>query len=263
MSYRAPVSEFAFLLEHVAGFPAVAATERFGEATADLSRAIMEEAGKLCEEVLYPLQRAGDQHAAHLENGVVRTPPGFAEGYRAIATGGWVSTSATPDHGGMGLPIALTTAVNEMMSGACLALQIAPLMTQGQIEALEHHASEEIKAIYLPKLISGEWQGTMNLTEPQAGSDVGALAPRPSRWVMAATPSPGRRSISAGVTTTSPPIPVIWCWRAFPMPGRGPRGSACFSCRNSCPTPMANRVRATPRWSASSIRWACMAAPRP
>jgi alkylation response protein AidB-like acyl-CoA dehydrogenase len=176
MSYRAPVSEFAFLLEHVAGFPAVAATERFGEATADLSRAIMEEAGKLCEEVLYPLQRAGDQHAAHLENGVVRTPPGFAEGYRAIATGGWVSTSATPDHGGMGLPIALTTAVNEMMSGACLALQIAPLMTQGQIEALEHHASEEIRAIYLPKLISGEWQGTMNLTEPQAGSDVGALS---------------------------------------------------------------------------------------
>ena len=178
MPYRAPVAEFRYLLEHVVGFGVVAATERFAEATPDVSEAILTEAGRLCEEVLGPLQRVGDTHPARLENGVVRTPPGFAEAYRAIAEGGWVSTSADPVHGGMGLPHTLTTAVNDMMSGACLSLQLNPLMTQGQIEALEHHASDALKALYLPKLISGEWCGTMNLTEPQAGSDLGALRSR-------------------------------------------------------------------------------------
>jgi alkylation response protein AidB-like acyl-CoA dehydrogenase len=181
MPYRAPVEEFRFLLDHVAGFGAVAATDRFSEATPDLVSAVLSEAGRMCEEVLGPLQRSGDTHPARLENGVVRTSPGFAEGYRAIAEGGWVSTSADPAHGGMGLPMALTTAVNEMMSGACLSLQVAPLMTQGQIEALENHASDEIRAVYLPRLISGEWAGTMNLTESQAGSDVGALRTRAER----------------------------------------------------------------------------------
>jgi hypothetical protein len=129
----------------------------------------------MCDDVLAPLNRAGDTHPARLENGVVRSSPGFADGYKAIAGGGWIGLSANPEHGGMGLPLALNTAVNEMASGACLALQLKPLLTQGQIEALEHHASDTLKALYLPKLISGEWSGTMNLTEPQAGSDVGAL----------------------------------------------------------------------------------------
>ncbi len=100
---------------------------------------------------------------------------GFAEGYRAITAGGWVGMAASPAHGGMGLPMALTSCVNEMLGSACMALQMNPLMTQGQIEALEHHASDEIKALYIPRLISGDWCATMNLTEPQAGSDVGAL----------------------------------------------------------------------------------------
>ncbi|HAC49080.1 MAG TPA: acyl-CoA dehydrogenase, partial [Sulfitobacter sp.] len=109
-----------------------------------------------------------DLHPAKLENGIVRTSPGFAEGFAAIAEGGWIGMSADPEYGGMGLPMTLTSAVNEMMSAACLSLQLAPLMSQGQIEALEHHASDTIKSLYLPKLISGEWTGTMNLTEPQA-----------------------------------------------------------------------------------------------
>ena len=175
MPYRAPVSDFRFLMDHVVGFADVAATDRFAEATPDTVDAILTEAAKMCEEVLAPLQRNGDQHPARLENGVVRTSPGFADGYRAIAEGGWIGISASPESGGMGLPMTLTTAVNEMMSGACLALQLNPLMSQGQIEALEHHASDALKETYLPKLISGEWCGTMNLTEPQAGSDVGAL----------------------------------------------------------------------------------------
>ena len=175
MPFLAPVDEFRFLFDQVVDLAQVTATDRFAEATDDLTSAILLEAGKLSEDILAPLQRPGDLHPARLENGVVRTSPGFAEGYRAIAQGGWIGISADPEHGGMGLPMTVTTAVNEMMSAACLSLQLAPLMSQGQIEALEHHASDAIKELYLPKLISGEWSGTMNLTEPQAGSDVGAL----------------------------------------------------------------------------------------
>lgn len=178
MPYRAPVENFRFLFDHVVGLSQVTETERFKDATPDVTGAILTEAGRLCEDVLAPLQRVGDQHPATLENGLVRTAPGFPEGFRAVAEGGWVAIAADPVHGGMGLPMTVTTAVNEMMSSACLSLQIAPLMTQGQIEALDHHASDEIKATYLPKLVSGDWTGTMNLSEPQAGSDVGALRTR-------------------------------------------------------------------------------------
>ncbi len=175
MPYRAPLTDLRFVLDHVVGFAEVAGTARFCEATPETVEAILSEAGRLCEETLAPLNRSGDKHPARLENGVVRTSPGFAEGYRAITSGGWVGIAADPAFGGMGLPMALATSVNDMMGSACLALQLNPLMTQGQIEALEHHASDAIKALYIPKLISGEWCATMNLTEPQAGSDVGAL----------------------------------------------------------------------------------------
>ncbi|NVK16754.1 MAG: acyl-CoA dehydrogenase [Rhodobacteraceae bacterium] len=175
MTFRAPVSEYEFLLNHVVGYDSIPATDRFAEATSDTVSAILTEAGKLCDEVMAPLQRNGDLHPARLENGVLRTSPGFADGYQAICDGGWVGISAAEEFGGMGLPQTVAVAVYEMMAGACLSLQLAPLLSQGQIEALEHHASDAIKELYLPKLISGEWSGTMNLTEPQAGSDVGAL----------------------------------------------------------------------------------------
>jgi alkylation response protein AidB-like acyl-CoA dehydrogenase len=178
MPYRAPLAEFSFLFDHVVGLDQVTATDLFADASRDTTDAVLAEAGRLCENVLAPLQRAGDLHPARLENGVVRTPPGFAEGYRALAEGGWMGISASPEFGGMGLPQTVTTAVNEMVSGACLALQLNPLMTQGQIEALEHHASDALKALYIPRLVTGDWSGTMNLTEPQAGSDVGALRTR-------------------------------------------------------------------------------------
>jgi acyl-CoA dehydrogenase len=175
MPYRAPVKDLRFILDHVVDFAQVAATPRFAEATPELSEAILTEAGRIATDVLAPLNRNGDKHPARLENGAVVSSPGFAEGYRAIAGGGWVGMAASPDHGGMGLPISLALSVDDMMSGACLALQLKPLLSKGQIEALEHHASDEIKALYLPKLTSGEWSGTMNLTEPHAGTDVGAL----------------------------------------------------------------------------------------
>ncbi|MBL9051884.1 MAG: acyl-CoA dehydrogenase [Tabrizicola sp.] len=178
MPYRAPTQDIRFILEHVVGIADVLATKRFSGVTPDLADAILTEAGRISTDVLAPLNRSGDAHPARLENGVVVSSPGFAEGYRAIASGGWVGMAASPDHGGMGLPISLALGVDDMMSGACLALHLKPLLSKGQIEALEHHASDEIKALYLPRLTSGEWSGTMNLTEPQAGTDVGALRSR-------------------------------------------------------------------------------------
>ena len=175
MPYTSPVADYRFLLDQVLGYGQLAKTPTFEEAGADVTEAILTELGRLCDEVLAPLNRGGDLTPARLENGVVRTSPGFKQGYQAIAEGGWLGISANPENGGMGLPLTLNTAMNEMMSGACLSLQLCPLLSQGQIEALEHHASDAIKALYLPKLTSGEWTGTMNLTEPQAGTDVGAL----------------------------------------------------------------------------------------
>lgn len=176
MPYRAPTDDIQFIFDNIVGLDQTQKTDKFSEATSDVIEAILAEAGKLSDEVVAPLNRIGDLEPARLENGVVRTSPGFAEGYAAIAEGGWIGASASEEFGGMGLPFSVMTAVNDMLSGACLALQLNPLLSQGQIEALEHHASDELKALYLPKLTSGEWAGTMNLTEPAAGSDVGALA---------------------------------------------------------------------------------------
>ena len=175
MPTRAPVSEFEFILNEIIDYEQIIKTSRFKDAGSELVSQILIEAGRMCDDVLSPLNRAGDLHPAVLKNGVVKTSPGFGDGYRAVAEGGWVSTSASPEFGGMGLPQTVTACVNEMMAAACLSLQLNPLMTQGQIEAIENHAEDEIKSLYLPKLISGEWCGTMNLTEPHAGSDVGAL----------------------------------------------------------------------------------------
>ncbi len=175
MTYRSPVTDIRFILDHVVPLAPVARTGLFAAATPDIVEAILTEGGRLCDEIVAPTNRDGDLTPARLENGVVRSSPGFREAFKAIAEGGWVGIAADTEYGGMGLPQAINVGFNDMLSGANLALQLNPLLTQGQIEALEHHASDEIKALYLPRLISGEWSGTMNLTEPAAGSDVGAL----------------------------------------------------------------------------------------
>lgn len=175
MSYRAPVKEMLFYLGEVLDAERISQTERFADATGDMTEAIFAEAARMSEGILAPLNVPGDMHPAKLVDGSVKCSPGFDAGYKAISEGGWVGMSGDPEFGGMGLPLTLTACVGEMMSSACLSLALNPLMTQGQIEALEHHASDEIKALYLPKLISGQWTGTMNLTEVGAGSDVGAL----------------------------------------------------------------------------------------
>jgi alkylation response protein AidB-like acyl-CoA dehydrogenase len=175
MSYRSAAGEIGFILDHIVPLATVAGTERYAAATPDMAQAILTEAARLCDQVIAPLNRGGDLTPARLENGVVRTSPGFGDALRQFGEGGWVGLAADPAFGGMGLPQLLNMAVQDMMAGANLALQLNPLLTQGQIEALEHHASDALKALYLPKLNAGVWSGTMNLTEPQAGSDVGAL----------------------------------------------------------------------------------------
>ena len=177
MTYRAPVDEILFLLEHVCGFDALYGTESEAP-TPDLLAAILEEAAHLCNDVVAPLQRAGDLSPPVLENGVVRASPGFHEAYRAYAEGGWVGMLGSTEHGGLDLPVSVAMGVHDMLSGACMSFQLQPLLTQAQIGALEAHASDELKETYLPKLVSGAWAGTMNLTEPQAGSDLGSLLGR-------------------------------------------------------------------------------------
>ncbi len=178
MPYRAPVAEMRFVMYQVLDAGRLAGTERFAEATSETVAAILDEAAKLSEDVLAPLRRAGDLYPARLENGVVRATPGFAQAYRAIAEGGWVGMTAEPEHGGMGLPVTLLTCVNEMIASANMALSLCPLLSLGQIDALAAHGDAALKELYLPRLVSGDWTGTMNLTEPQAGSDVGAVRSR-------------------------------------------------------------------------------------
>jgi len=178
MGYAAPLRDIAFCLDHVAGADALTATDRFAEAGADTRAAVLAEAAKLAETAYAPANAAGDRQGARLENGVVRTPDGFAAAFRAFAQGGWCGVAAEPEHGGMGLPQAVWCAVNEMTSGANLALSNCTLLTCGQIEALQAHAPDWIRALYLPRLTAGDWTGTMCLTEPQAGTDVGAARTR-------------------------------------------------------------------------------------
>ena len=176
--YVAPLADMRFVMAEIAGLEEVAALPGMEELSADLVDAVLNEAARFAREALGPLNRTGDLQGARLENGVVRTADGFREAYRQFCEGGWNGAPFDPAHGGQGLPWLVSTALSEMWEAACLSFSLAPLLTQGAIELLAQHGSEAQKARYLEKMVSGEWTGTMNLTEPQAGSDVGALATR-------------------------------------------------------------------------------------
>ncbi|WP_193368465.1 acyl-CoA dehydrogenase [Pelagibius marinus] len=175
MTYAAPIHEMRFVLDAIADLPAIAGLPGYEEATPDLVSAILEEAGKLAGEVIAPLNHPGDREGSVFENGVVRTPDGFQEAYRQFVEGGWNALPFDTDFGGQGLPWCLATAVQEMWQAANLSFGLCPLLTAGAVELLQAHGNDRQKTDYLAKMISGEWTGTMNLTEPQAGSDVGAL----------------------------------------------------------------------------------------
>jgi len=175
MDYRAPVEDLRFALEEVAAVDTVKSGGAFHEFTDDLTGAILEEAAKLSGDVLGPLNRVGDLKGCTLENGEVTTPEGFKDAYAQFVEGGWQGLQFPAEAGGMGLPRALGVAVLEMIQSANMAFGLGPMLTYGAIEALLAHGTPEQREQYLPKLLTGEWTATMNLTEPQAGSDVGAL----------------------------------------------------------------------------------------
>lgn len=176
--YRAPIRHMGFTLDHIIGYGEVAALPAFAEAGREVAEAVLQEAGRFASDILDPLRRVGDLEASVLENGVVKTPEGFREAYAQYVEAGWNSLSADADYGGQGLPFVLAAAMMEMFTSANMAFALCPMLGQGAVEALVAHGDDAIRSRYIPKLISGEWSGTMNLTEPQAGSDLGALRTR-------------------------------------------------------------------------------------
>ena len=174
--YRAPLAEMQFVMTELAGLDEVARLPGFEDATPDTVAAILEEADKFATDVLDPLNRIGDREGARLDaDGHVTTPAGFRDAYRKFCELGWNGLSKSADFGGQGMPQLVAAAIDEMWNAANMAFELCPMLTGGAIEAIERNGSEALKRIYLPKMVSGEWTGTMNLTEPQAGSDLAAV----------------------------------------------------------------------------------------
>ena len=194
MSFSPPSAEQRLAMKVCADIGDLAEQERFAAATPDVISAITEGIGALASGVWAPLNRVGDVEGARIANGKVHLPDGFAEAYRAYVDGGWNSIYAPCEHGGQGLPFSLGVCILETLASANLALSLNPMLSVGSIASLHHHGSEEQKAKYLEKLVSGEWCGTMNLTEPQAGSDVGAL--RTGATLITEGPHAGKYRIS-------------------------------------------------------------------
>jgi 3-(methylthio)propanoyl-CoA dehydrogenase len=170
--YVAPIKDMNFILKHVVGLEEVAKLPGCDEVSGDVVEAILEEASKFANEVLSPLNAIGDKEGAKLANGVVKTATGFKDAYWKYSEAGWNQIASPTEYGGQGLPHVVATAVGEMWGSANMAFKLCPLLTHGAVEALEQHASKELKDKFMPNMVSGKWTGTMNLTEPQAGSDL-------------------------------------------------------------------------------------------
>jgi len=181
MTYRAPINDMLLALNHGAGLEAAVKAGHYGDFDGDIASAVLEEAGRFASDVLAPLNRTGDEHGIKLEGSSVVTAPGWPDAYKRWTAAGWNAVSGPETFGGQGLPLAINAACTEIWSASNISFGLCPLLTLSAIEALEAHGSDELKKIYLEKLVSGEWPGTMQLTEPQAGSDVGALRSRAER----------------------------------------------------------------------------------
>ena len=175
MSYAHPYQDAEYVLRHLVDFDALCASAGLGEVNADLAVAVLEEAGRLGAEVLAPLNRVGDQEGARMGPQGVQETPAFKDAYRQFTESGWLSLSVEEEFGGQNLPNALSTAVNEIWHSANMAFALCPMLTQGAMESIAHHATDALKSLFLPRMASGEWTGTMNLTEPDAGSDLAAV----------------------------------------------------------------------------------------
>jgi 3-(methylthio)propanoyl-CoA dehydrogenase len=178
MTYKAPLKDMLFNIQHIADIEQVAQIPGFEDAGFDTAQAVLEECAKFNEGVLAPLNWAGDINPSSFKNGVVTTTPGFKEAFKQYAEGGWQALQHPAEYGGQGLPKTIGSACGEMLNSANMSFALCPLLSDGAIEALLTAGSDELKATYLEKLVSGEWTGTMNLTEPQAGSDLAAVRSR-------------------------------------------------------------------------------------
>ncbi|WP_138467972.1 acyl-CoA dehydrogenase C-terminal domain-containing protein [Poseidonocella sp. HB161398] len=176
-SYTAPTRDIQFVLQDLLAI-ARSPVPGHAELEPDFTAQVLEEAGRLSMEVLAPLNAVGDRQGCRLENGVVRTPEGFREAYRQICEGGWIGLDCDPDYGGQGMPYVLNCAVGEMFVSANMAFNMYQGLSHGAISAIHAHGSEAQKATYLPKMIAGDWSGTMNLTEPHCGTDLGLIRTR-------------------------------------------------------------------------------------
>jgi alkylation response protein AidB-like acyl-CoA dehydrogenase len=181
MTYRAPISDMLLALNHGAGLQAAVKAGHYGDFDHDIAAAVLEEAGRFASDVLAPLNVIGDEHGIKLDDGKVTTAPGWPDAYKRWTEAGWNAVSGPEAFGGQGLPLAINAVCTEIWSASNIAFGLCPLLTLSAIEALDAHGSDDLKKIYLEKLVSGEWPGTMQLTEPQAGSDVGALRTRAER----------------------------------------------------------------------------------
>ena len=176
--YTAPLRDMRFVIKELIGFEPVSSLPGCDEVSPDLVDAVLDEAGKFATGVLSPLNVPGDRNGCKLEDGVVTTPPGFKDAYQQFRDAGWPALGCDPHFGGQGLPYLLAHSVSEIWNGANISFCLVPMLTSGVVHAVERHGTEELKQRYLPKLVSGEWMGTMNLTEPQAGSDLSAVRAR-------------------------------------------------------------------------------------
>ncbi|MGL4488465.1 MAG: acyl-CoA dehydrogenase family protein, partial [Rhizobiaceae bacterium] len=179
--YKAPVAEIAHTVLHVAGMDDALNAGTFNDFSSDLLSAILDEAGRLAGDEIEPMAVAAEKIGAKFANGEVTMPDGWKEAYQAFCDGGWMSIAGVEEFGGQGLPLTVSMAALEIWNSCSVAFGLCPTLTAGAIDAIETHASHELKSRYLPKMISGQWTGTMNLTEPQAGTDLGALRTRAER----------------------------------------------------------------------------------
>jgi alkylation response protein AidB-like acyl-CoA dehydrogenase len=254
MTYRAPINDMLLSLNHGAGLLAAVEAGHYNGYDPEFSASVIEEAGKFATDVLEPLNQTGDRAGIKLTDKGVITAPGWPDAYKRWCEGGWNAVSGSEDFGGQGLPLAVHSAVNEIWSASNLAFGLCPLLTLSAIDALDAHGSDELKKIYLEKLITGEWPGTMQLTEPQAGTDVGALRTR-AKQADGTYRLFGSKIFITAATTTRATTSFISFSPACPARPPDRRASHCSSRRNFWSTPTARSASAmtfTPAASSTS-----------
>ena len=262
-TYKAPLDDVRFVLNEVFDIGELARLPGHEEHTPDLIDAVLGEAAKVGENVLQPLNRTGDEEGCRLENGVVTTPKGFKEAYAAFREGGWTGLACDPDYGGQGLPHTVQFVMQEFLCSANLGFELYPSLSHGAYNALHRWGSQELKDLYLPKIVDGTWSGTMCLTEPHCGTDLGLL--RTKAVPAERRQLPHHRDQDLHLGRRARPDRE----HRAPRPGPAARRPAghqghqrCSSCRSSCPRPTARPEPAT-AWPAapSSTRWGSR--PRP